>query len=155
MEVGDIIVRAPLVDITFDRTSSTENLLKSLHTNSHINEESFLTITEGNREITIITTESLRNALVTHFEPNRPKAVISNLAAIGVSFSEAYIHTPNVMYTLLRHLALKRINITEIVSTYTELTFVIKQEDVETAFHLMHQLRTSGEVILETTDRGD
>ncbi|MDP2586682.1 MAG: hypothetical protein Q8P32_02830, partial [Candidatus Komeilibacteria bacterium] len=47
-----------------------------------------------------------------------------------VKFPEEFINLPNMLFAIEKRLAVKKINIIELVSTYTELTFVIDKKDV-------------------------
>ena len=52
-----------------------------------------------------------------------------NMVAITISFSGDFLKTPGILYMATRKLAWENINLTEIVSTMNELTFVIEKED--------------------------
>ena len=58
-----------------------------------------------------------------------PKWVNHNFAAIGVSYGPEVFSTPNVFFSLLSVTARARINIEELVSTPTELIFIVAEAD--------------------------
>ncbi len=43
-------------------------------------------------------------------------------------------------FALLRTMAVRKVNIVELISTFTELTFLVKQADLNELFHLMNSL---------------
>ncbi len=122
VKIDNITTQSPLVEITYDRSGESIKMIKNIQAET----SEFLTITQGTDEITIICTEKTRAKFKL-----KPKVEINNLVAISMRFSEKYIDEPNVIYSLLRKLAVKRINVLEVVSTYTELTILVKLGDLE------------------------
>jgi hypothetical protein len=59
----------------------------------------------------------------------KPKFINRNLAAIGISFDPEVFNTPNTFFSLLSVTARARINIEELVSTPTELIFIVAEKD--------------------------
>ena len=82
----------------------------------------------------------MRKKILAVFKPQKPKALITDLVSITVRFDDVYIWIPNVTYALVRQFALSRINIVEIISTYTELTFMVRQNDLERAFAILQKM---------------
>jgi hypothetical protein len=70
--------------------------------------------------------------ILSHFN-EEPKAVYRNQVGITVRFSKEYLPVPNVLYTLQAALAVHKINFTEVISTYTEFSFIIDKENLEIA----------------------
>jgi hypothetical protein len=104
--------------------------LKDFYATRKIESSEYFTVTQGTNEISIICSEKTREQIEKIFKI-KPKVYAGGLVALSVRFSEEYISQPNVIFSLLRRIAIRRIVIAELVSTYTELTFIIKQEDVE------------------------
>lgn len=134
----DISVKSGLIEIAFDRTKDSLKKLRLLYGDEKLNATDFFVVTQGVGEVMIIALEVVQSEVVRIYKPQKPKALIPNLVSITVRFKEEYIATPNIIYALLRNLALKRINIVEIVSTYTELTFIVSRESLEEAFSILH-----------------
>lgn len=131
IKLNDVIIKSPLSDLTFEKNENTIDKLRTLRKTLEQGRD-FLTITQGSTEITMIVPQDRRDEILKHFEIE-PKAVINDLVCVSVSFSEKYIPTPNVIYSLIRALAVKKINVLEIVSTYTELSVVIAQPELHGA----------------------
>src|SRR3989344_5482546 len=74
----------------------------------------------------------------------KPKIVIEKLAAIGISFGPEQIDIPNTIFSLMSIPARARINILEIVSTYTELIFVVSEKDFPKTVGLFSELHHKG-----------
>ena len=70
----------------------------------------------------------------------KPKIINHNLAAIGISYGPEVFGMPNVFFSLLSVTARARINIEELVSTPTELIFIIAEKDFGKTVALFSEL---------------
>lgn len=138
--IDDLSVKSGLVEATFDRTSGNLARLRELYRDPAINASDFFMVTQGTGEITIIALGTALPHIIRVMRPARPKTTIKNLVGLTARFDEKYLAIPNVIFTFVRRLALKRINIAEIVSTYTELSFIIDQKDLQEAFLALNEL---------------
>lgn len=129
VRLDELSIKTPLSDLTYEKTATTLNqvstLLQQAESSTHI-----LTITQGIDEITLVVAEEYAAAVREHFSA-QPKSVFSNLVGVNVRFSESYLAQANVIYAIISVLAQKRVNLIEIVSTYTELTVIIEKKDLE------------------------
>jgi aspartokinase len=142
--LDEISIKSPLVDVTFEKTR--ENTF-STHSFSKLLEDSvdhFFTVTQGINEITFIVSDNLKPKLLRHFS-GKPKALIEDLVGLSVRFSDNYLPQPNVIYAILSKLAVKRINVIEIVSTYTELMIIIEKKEMELAVTQLNRMFKKGE----------
>lgn len=138
--IDDLSVKSGLVEVSFDRTRENLARLRELYRDPAINASDFFMVTQGTGEITIIALETALPHIIRVMRPAKPKATIKNLVGLTARFDEKYLKIPNVIFTFVRRLALKHINIAEIVSTYTELTFIIDQKDLQEAFLALNEL---------------
>lgn len=130
----NLSVKSGLVEITFDKTRENRERLQNLFQDKSFVQADFFTLTHGIGELSIVVPEPLAASVLAIYKNQKPKLVLSNLASLTVCFDEKYLLVPNVIYALLRPLALKRIDVVEIVSTFTELTFLLHQRDLNEAF---------------------
>ena len=126
--IKNITTKLPLSEIAYENTNKFLEQLESLHKNISVSQEDFFTITRGTTEIDIICSSNLENKILKHFKME-PKWVNHNFAAIGVSYGPEVFSTPNVFFSLLSVTARARINIEELVSTPTELIFIVAEAD--------------------------
>lgn len=140
VELDGIAVKSNLVEIAFAKTTENKARAHNLYTNKEFAQADFLTITYGASEISIFAPTTLTQAIVKNFKPDKPKILLGNLAALTVQFSTRYIETPNMYFALLRTIAVRRLNIVELISTFTELTFLVSQVDLNELFLLMNSL---------------
>lgn len=134
--LDSITIKSPLCDVTFEKTDRNLEKLKTLIRDLSQKEQQFLTITQGTEEITIIADQENEPEILAIFE-TEPKAAYTDLVGITVRFSEKYLQQPNTIYAILSMLAVKRINVIEIVSTYTELTVLIEKNNIQTTMELL------------------
>ena len=128
VSIKNITTKLPLSEIAYENNSKLIEKLDSLHKNISVTQEDFFTITIGTAEVDIICSASLENKIVKHFKV-KPKWVNHNFAGIGISYGPEVFDTPNVFFSLLSVTARARINIEELVSTPTELIFIVAEKD--------------------------
>jgi len=128
--IEDMNIKSPLVEISYDRTAKLFETASKLN-QKLLPENGFFTITYGLSEISLLVSANLKNKILEYFSV-RPKGIYEDLVNITVRFNEEnYIEVPNVIYTLLSALAGKRINIIEIISTFTEISLIVKEKDMQ------------------------
>lgn len=142
-EIEDLAVKSGLAEISFDRTRENLARLRGLYRDPTVNAGDFFMVTQGTGEITIVALEDALTHITRLMRPSKSKASIKNLVALTVRFKKDYIETPNIIFAFVRRLALKRINIVEIVSTYTELTFIIGQRDLQESFLALNEMKAA------------
>jgi aspartokinase len=128
--IDDLKIKSPLCDITYEKTEENTQSVQTLRTALPIQPRSVFAMTEGMSEITIVASQDLLPAIQDHFGV-KPKSLFPNVTGISVGFSKEYLAIPNAIYTIMNSVAVKHINIIEIISTYTELMFVLEDRDRE------------------------
>ncbi len=139
IKLDALSIKSPLCDITFENTKQNLASARSFSQPLASRGSHFFTMTQGINEITFIVSDDLRTMLLKHFNV-KPKIVSEKLVGINLSFGERYLAVPNVIYSIMAKVAIKRINIVEIVSTSTELTIIIREEDTEKALKGLNPL---------------
>ena len=135
-----ITVKSNLAEITFSKTSANRLRAQKLVTENEFAQADFMTITYGASELAIFAPMSLVQPVLRNFKPDAPKLLLERLAALTVQFSNVYIETPNMYFALMRAIAVKKLNIVELISTFTELTFLVRQTDLNELFQLLNSL---------------
>jgi hypothetical protein len=140
VELEGIAVKSNLAEIAFNKTSANKLRAHKLFTAQEFAHADFLTITYGASEISIFAPMAMSQAILKSFKPEKPKLFLERLAALTVHFDQRYIETPNMYFALLRSIAVRKLNIVELISTFTELTFLVAQSDLNELFQLMNSL---------------
>jgi len=126
--IRNITTKLPLSEIIYENSDKFIKKLDSLYKNISVSQDDFFTTTIGTKEIDIICSSNLENKVLKHFKI-KPKIINHNFAAVGVSYGSEVFGTPNVFFSLLSVTARARINIEELVSTPTELIFIVAEKD--------------------------
>ncbi|MEK7128665.1 MAG: hypothetical protein AAB933_03865 [Patescibacteria group bacterium] len=126
--IKNITTKLPLTEIIYENTKKFIRELESLHKNISVSQDDFFTTTIGTTEIDVICSSNLSAKVLKHFKM-KPKTVNRDLAAIAISFDPKVFSVPNTFFSLLSITARARINIEELVSTPTELIFIVAEKD--------------------------
>ena len=138
--LDNISVKSDLIEFAFEKTQATEDRLKRLYLDATLSSADFFTVTHGIGEISIVVPKYLKKSVLTAYRNHTPKLVLENIASITIKFSAKYLNTPNTFYSLLHHFAMRRINIIEIISTFTETTFILSHKDLNDGFAIINTL---------------
>ncbi|HEY4518142.1 MAG TPA: hypothetical protein VJG48_00780 [Candidatus Paceibacterota bacterium] len=126
----DISLKTEIVELSYERTAETISKLGMVQkVIERKAPPSFMTTTVGVKEITVLVSAEFVEDIETIFSLTKPRLKLKDLVAITIHLADNAISTPNITYALLRRIALKNINLVEIVSTYTELTFIVARKD--------------------------
>jgi aspartokinase len=128
VSIKNITTKLPISEIIYENTGKFMKALESLYKNVSVLQEDFFTVTIGTNEVDIICSSNLENKILKHFKI-KPMIVNHNLAAVGISYGPEVFNMPNTFFSLLSVTARARINIEELVSTPTELTFIVNEKD--------------------------
>ena len=96
-------------------------------------------MTQGINEITIVAESQVAQVFRSKLKGIHKIYDKDNLVGITAKFKVGNLELPNLIYTLTRRLAFKAINIIEIVSTATELTYIINRKDLEVALNQLQK----------------
>jgi len=137
---ADITTRSHLVEIVIYKMGEIEPYVEQLYTIVDLKQGDFLTITQGLHEFMIITNEKHVAKIQKLFPKNMVRKIIRNLTSVTVHIPATSIETPGMFYVVTRAMAWENINIVDIVSTYTELTFIINDTNTGKAISVLKEL---------------
>lgn len=132
--IGDLTLRSDLVEFTFQTSSTILDRKRQLLDAMVKRRGTFVAITQGISEVTLIVSRSAAGDVVRLFAGEREVARLAELSSITVRLPEKAVGIPGVHYSILKQLAWHDINVVEVVSTYTELSIVLANADVDRAF---------------------
>ena len=141
--LGDFLVRSDLEDFTY-KNSDTLALKQSEIMKFLVDQRDyFYTFCHGVGESTIITSNSISENLLEIFKDEKLKSSTKNLASITIKLPTSNTAISGIYYYILKHLAWEGINIVEVVSTANEFTVVVNDNDIDSAFSVLMQLKKS------------
>lgn len=137
--IQSLAVHSNLEGITYERSEQVSTRIREIYHQVTVGNTSFLTLTQGINEITIVAEATVANVFREALPDAHKVYDKNNLVGITVKFAPSNLEVPNLIFALTRRLAYRDINIIEIVSTATELTFVIVKCDVAAALEQLQK----------------
>jgi hypothetical protein len=141
-KMSNLSVRSDLVEFTFEKSKTTLKRIGTLLQKTRKDPVNYFTFTHGTHEITMIVSESLEAEVEAIFKGEVLVSKLVNLAAISVNLPEESVVTPGIHYSILKQLSWNKINIVEVVSTYTEFIIILELKNVDNAFSILLQYLT-------------
>jgi aspartokinase len=137
---GEIIVRTNIIDFNIVKSSNLLNKIKNLYSLVNFGKGDTLNIILGSNEVSIVTNEKYKNKLPNFLKGEKILNKEFDLVALTIVFEgKNFLTTPGVIFTAIRKLAWEQINIYEIVSTMTELTFILGKKDSMKAYNALQE----------------
>lgn len=138
INISNLSLELGLCELTYEKNSQNLSYLNQI-LESQTTSTDFFTFTKGVSEITFISKNSLKTQIQATFSDSEPIFILEDLASVTIKFGSEYIETPNMFFSLFSKIAIKQIQIIEIISTYTEITFIVKREEVNNLFSILNQ----------------
>lgn len=130
----DLSVRSGLCEFTLPNTPALITLLGNVLKALPTARRPFFTFTQGIEELTVITEETYREQVLDGLHHPPPISSLDQLSGITLRLFPQAVSVYGVHYRVLKQLALNRINLVEVVSTFRELTLILQEVDVPQAF---------------------
>ena len=135
--MSNMTVFSDLSEFTYKRSPQTMKRLGLLIQEIQKETGVFFTFSHGTHEITLIISQALTESVKKVFKGERLSAELVHLSAISIKLPDETVETPGIHYSILKQLSWNRINIIEVVSTYTELTIVLERQHIDIAFSIL------------------
>lgn len=140
---GDFIMRSDLSDYTFKNTPTLIQKITELLNDIGDVSDIFFTISQGVFETNIVISKKLEANVATIFNNEILLYSIANLASITIKLPKSNIEQSGVYYFILKQLAWADIPVQEVISTTHEITIVVKETDIKSAFSILMDMKLS------------
>ncbi|MCX6708050.1 MAG: hypothetical protein NTW67_00165 [Candidatus Woesearchaeota archaeon] len=137
---SDITIRSDLFELTISKSPSVINNVRKLYDVVDFSKGDFLTITHGLYEVTIIASRKHKSRIQKILENEETVKIVDNLSSLTVKIPIEALESAGLFYVVTKSLTWENINIVEIVSTLTEMTFILREDDVSSAFNTLKKL---------------
>lgn len=137
---SELSMKSGLCDISVLKSGSLFDKLKAIHGFIDYEKGDILNIIHGNFNVTIIANEKHKEKLMKLLEGEKLTHTEDNLAQVSLKLPIDYLYTPGIFYTMAKELLWRNVNIIEIVSSPTELNFIVKNKDATRAYDALHSL---------------
>jgi len=137
---SEIILKTDMCDISVLRSPSLLNKLKRLYDVVDFEKGDILNIIHGRHEVSVVTNERYREKSLNLLTDEKILNIEKNLVSLTLTYSKDFLYTPGVIFNVVRDIAWENINIYEIVSTNTELTFILNKKDGIKGYKVLEKL---------------
>ncbi len=147
---SELNMKSGLCDITVLRSHSLVGKLKSVHNFMDYEKGDILNVIHGNLNVAIITNEKHKKKITEFLEGEKIVHTEDDLTQVSLKFPTEYLYTPGILYTMTKEFLWNNVNLIEIISSLTELNFIVKSEDATKAYAALKNLISKSK---ETTSK--
>ena len=138
---GEMLMKTNICDFTIVKTPSLLAKLKQIQTLVNFERGDTLNVILGNNEVSVVINERHIQKLSQFLSGEKILNKEQGLVALTIIFTrDDFLHTPGIIFNVIRKLAWENINIYEIVSTMTELAFILSKKDSMKAYDVLQEL---------------
>ena len=139
--LGAITVRSALVDYSFLISETLliaqSNLLKSIEDKKEV----FYTSSRGVSESNIIVSQNIAPLVDQLFKSETCFSKTENLSSITLKLPSENVTIPGIYYFIFQRLSWEGVNINEVISTSNEFKILMHEDQVDTAFSVIKNLK--------------
>ena len=139
--IGDITVRSNLVDYSFKISESLLNAQAKFLSEVNDNPNVFYTSSRGVTESNIIVSSNAVQQLENYFAGETLIEKTADLSSISIKLPTENVTIPGIYYFIFQRLSWEGINIFEVISTSNEFTILVGDDQVNTAFKAIKELK--------------
>lgn len=136
----EIVMKTDLCDICILKTPSGYDRIKDIYKAVDVEKGETLNVIQGNYEITIVVSQKHLDTIQTILKGEKVLNIEPELVSLTLSLSVDFLTTPGVMSLVTRKLSWENINIFEVISTMTELIFIISEKDAVRAYNTFKEI---------------
>lgn len=136
----EIILKTNLCAIDMQKSKKTAEIMKKLYSLVDYEKGDTLKTISSTYEHSIITNDKYREDVLDILKGEKIITKQSNLVSLTMKMPDNFYDTPGVIFSVVRQLAWENINIYEIISTYSELTVILKEKDSSKAYNCLQEL---------------
>ena len=138
---SEIIMKTGIAYLSFSKMPDFLEKLRTFYKELDPRRDIFNVI-QGNYETAIITNGKYMQRLKKLLETGSISVNERELVSISITFAKDFSYTPGIIFSVTRKLYWEGINIFEIITTPTELTFLFHQKDAMKAYNAINELMT-------------
>lgn len=136
----EIIMKTHLIDFCFLKSNEIFSKLKKIYTLIDYEKGDTFNVINGNYEVSIVASNKYYKKIKDVLKEEKLLNIEKNLVSLTLNLSKDFISTPGTIFEITRKLAWENVNIIEIVSTMTELTFIVEKKKATDAYNALQEL---------------
>jgi aspartokinase len=137
---SEVTLKGGIIDIALQTSPTIFGKLKELYGIIDYVKGDVMNIIHGDHEISLITNRKYKEEVLKIMGGEKILHIEENLSQLSLRFPMEFIYTPGVILQLTRALNWENINIFEIVSTLTEVNFIISEKDSSKGYRALQSL---------------
>ncbi len=137
---SEIILKTDVCDIAVLRSPTLLDKLKEIYDTVNFEVGDMLNVIHGRYEVSIMTNKRYLKTALKVLKREKVLNTETDLVSLTLTFSKDFLYTPGVIFSAVRQMAWENINIYEIVSTNTELTFILHKDDAMRAYESLDRM---------------
>ncbi len=138
-QMAELTTRSELTEFTFRHSHTTRAAQRQLLDLAQQQPSVFITVTQGLHEVLVIVGRPLIGAVEATFAQEQLLVRLDNLSALTLRLDPEARQTPGIYQAILKKLALVRVNVVDMICTYSELTIMLERNQVGLAFSVLSQ----------------
>lgn len=137
-QLHNLISRTGLTEITYTKTPALQAAVATLYSLDYIKNAQFFVSTIGLGQISIIADTDLATAIKKHLHIEQPILHLDSLASLTMQVGIETVETPRQSYTVIKQLALRDITLVEYITSPSELTIILHEQDLKNSFSILY-----------------
>jgi len=137
---SEIIMKTNLCDISVRKSPTLFTKLRKIYTIVNYEKGDVLNVIHGNYEVIIISNMRYLEKIKKELKGEKILNIEQDLVSLSLNFSGDFLHTPGIISTAARKLNWENVNIYELISTLTELTFIVSKKDSTKGYAALQRL---------------
>jgi aspartokinase len=136
----DISLKSNIVEVVLYKNEKIPEYIKKIYNLMDFKKGDFLTITQGVNEVMVITNEKHKKRIIEILPNKIIKKKINSLSTLTINIPESTIEGIGFFYILTKALTWENISVIDVVSTYSEITLIVKEDDASKSFDILKKL---------------
>ncbi len=137
---SEIIMKTNLSDICVRKSMSLFDKLKRIYSLVDYEGGDVLNIIHGNYEVSIVSNMKYLEKIKRKLKGEKILNIEKDLVSLTLNLDKSFLHTPGIISVITRKLNWENVNIVELISTLTELTFIVSKKDSLNGYHVLQKL---------------
>ncbi|MFH1630912.1 MAG: hypothetical protein ABIA21_01670 [Candidatus Aenigmatarchaeota archaeon] len=138
--IQEVSVKSNILDVLVQKSTTLYPKLRKLYEKIDPAKGDILNVVQGDYETAIVTNMRHEEKLSDIFDDETILWREKKLAMISVKISKEYVYTPGVILKMVQSLNWEGVNIFEIVSTLTEINFIVSEKDATKGYEALQTL---------------
>jgi hypothetical protein len=136
----ELNTNANIMSLTIGKSNRLPKIMQEVYSMPELEEGFVLNATHGNNQTTFLISKIIEPKLESLLEGEKIIAKMDDLSQLSIRFDHKMFEAAGFIVYVLKDLTWNNINIIEIVSTYTELIIIVKNEDLLKAHNILQKL---------------